>query len=99
MHALEDISKGEGYLFRVDERVVFREIDDRMVLINLESGFYYSFNEVGCFIFNRILKNRGIDAILDEIQVNYKVPQAEARGDLEEFMGTLEKEKIIRAVG
>jgi len=86
-------------LFRVNERVVFREIDDRIVLINLDSGYYYSLNEVGCFIFNQILKNKGIDDILDEIEGHFEVSQGKAREDLEEFMGTLEKEQIIRAAG
>ena len=82
-------------MFKVSDRVVFREIDDKIVMIHLDSGFYYSLNEVGCFIFNQLLKSRDIDDILNEIQSSYEVPKGEAREDIEEFVESLMKEKII----
>ena len=86
-------------MFRVSDRVVYREIDDKIVLINLDSGFYYSLNEVGCFIFNRILKSKEVGDILDEIESSFEVSKGEAREDIEEFVESLKREKIILAAG
>ncbi len=90
--------EGKG-VFRVSARVVYREIDDKIVLINLDSGFYYSLNEVGCFIFNRILKSKEVGDILDEIESSFEVSKGEAREDIEEFVESLKREKIVLAAG
>ncbi|MCX5753130.1 MAG: PqqD family protein [Candidatus Krumholzibacteria bacterium] len=98
-HPLGDsFLEGIGVL-RVSDRVVYREIDDKIVLINLDSGFYYSLNEVGCFIFNRILKSKEVGDILDEIESTFEVSQREAREDLDGFVESLRREKIILANG
>jgi DNA polymerase III delta prime subunit len=81
--------------FKVSDKVVFREIEDKIVLINLDTGFYYSLNELGRFIFNEILKKREIVNIVDEIQDTYEVPEEEAREDLQEFLQSLKAEKIV----
>lgn len=82
-------------MYRVSDKVVFREIDDRIVLINLESGFYYSLNESGCFIFNLLRKNKDLPEVLNELRGKYGVSVETADKDLEQFIEALEKEKII----
>ena len=98
-YALGDLFLGGMSVFRVSDRVVYREIDDKIVLINLDSGFYYSLNEVGCFIFTRLLKSKEVDGILDEIESSFNVSQKEAREDFDGFVESLKKEKIILANG
>jgi len=98
-YALGDLFLEGMSVFKVSDRVVYREIDDKIVLINLDSGFYYSLNEVGCFIFNRILKSKEVDDILDEIESSFEVSQREAREDLDAFVESLKREKIILANG
>jgi DNA-directed RNA polymerase delta subunit len=80
---------------KVSDKVVFREIDDKIVLINLDTGFYYSLNEVGRLIFNEILKSKEVVDIVHEIRNAYEVPEREAREDLQEFLQSLRAEKII----
>ena len=80
---------------KVRDDVIAREIDGEAVLISLDSGFYYSLNKAGCFIFNLILKKGDFDAILEELKSGFEVAEREAREDLEAFIGSLEQEKII----
>lgn len=82
-------------MYRISDKVVFREIDDRIVLINLESGFYYSLNESGCFIFNLLRKNKDLPEVLDELRGKYGVSVETADKDLGQFIEALEREKII----
>ena len=83
------------FMYKVSDKVVFREIDDRIVLINLESGYYYSLNECGRFIFNLLRKNKNMPEVLEAIKSKFKVSLETAKGDLEQFIEELEKEKII----
>jgi hypothetical protein len=82
-------------MLRINDKVVFREVDDKIILINLESGFYYSLNEIGCFIFKRILKNKNPCEILEEIKHSFDVSEEKADQDLGEFLDTLTRENIV----
>ena len=84
---------------RVRDDVIAREVDGEAVVISLDSGFYYSLNRVGCFIFNQILKKGDFDDILEEIENKFEVAETEAREDLEGFIESLEQERIVRVCG
>jgi Coenzyme PQQ synthesis protein D (PqqD) len=84
---------------KVSDDVIAREVDGEAVLISLDSGFYYSLNRVGCFIFNQILKTGDFNNILEEIRGRFEVAESEAREDLEGFIESLEQEKIVRVCG
>ena len=82
-------------MYRVSDKVVFREIDEKIVLINLESGYYYSLNECGRFIFNLLRKNKNMPEVLEEIKIEFSVSSETANMDLEQFIEELERENII----
>ncbi len=82
-------------MYRVSDKVVFREIDEKIVLINLESGYYYSLNECGRFIFNLLRKNKNMPEVLEEIKIKFNVSSETANRDLEQFIEELERENII----
>ena len=86
-------------MIKLSDKVIFREIDGKGVLIDLDSGFYYSMNEVGCLIFNLIQEKRAPDRIREEIEMRFEVTPVEAEKDLEEFLGALEKEGIVISRG
>jgi len=82
-------------LLKLSDKVVFREIDSMIVLINLETGYYYSLNEIGRFIFNRIYRGLNLEAILEGIIIDFQVSEDSAREDLDSFIRTLEEESIL----
>lgn len=82
-------------MYRISDKVVFREIDEKIVLINLESGYYYSLNECGRFIFNLLKKKKNIPDVLEAITKNFKISSEAANRDLELFIEELERENII----
>ncbi|MEN8209753.1 MAG: PqqD family protein [Candidatus Fermentibacteria bacterium] len=81
--------------YKISERIVSREVDDGIVLINLDSGFYYSFNGTACFIFNMLKKDKDTAEVVDELKAEFDISEEEARDDLKKFIGTLEKEEIV----
>jgi hypothetical protein len=93
------VKKLNSCRIKVRDDVIAREVDGEAVLISLDSGFYYSLNKVGCFIFNQILKKGDFDDILGEIESRFEVAEGEAREDLEGFIESLEQEKIVSVCG
>ncbi len=81
--------------YKISDKIIFREVDDGIVLINLDSGFYYSFNGSACFIFNMLNKDKNTVEVVDKLKVEFNVSEEEARNDLKQFIETLEKEEIV----
>lgn len=91
------IESGAGdMMFKINDKIVYKEIDDKMVLINLESGFYYSLNELGRFIFSLMLDKMDSPGIIAEIGNRYDISGSRAEQDLQMFIESLEKENILR---
>lgn len=83
-------------MYSINDKVVFREVGENIVLINLNTGYYYSFNGLGSLIFNSLVKKMDIDQILREIVGNFDIAREGAEKDLKEFLDKLEKEDILK---
>lgn len=83
-------------MYSINRNVVYREVDDRIVLINLDSGYYYSLNEVGRLIFRCIVDKKDIDNIIDKILNEYEITREKARNDIDSFLSELTKENILK---
>ena len=78
--------------------VVFTDLEDgSAVLLDLDSKFYYSLNETGCFMW-QIFEDKQvipIQELLANLVEEYEVTEEDARKDIEEFIGDLAKEGLI----
>ena len=84
--------------YRINDKVVYREVDDGIVLINLESGFYYSFNGSARFIFDLLNRNRDTGEVVEKMMAEFDITDDEARKDMNEFLEALEKEDIVAKI-
>ncbi len=79
--------------------VVFTDLEDgSAVLLDLDSKFYYSLNDTGCFMWKVFEENGAIEAdkLVEELLKEYDVDESQARRDVEEFISGLAKEGLIR---
>lgn len=78
--------------------VVFTDLEDgSAVLLDLDSKFYYSLNETGCFMW-QIFEDRQVTPIqdlLDDVIKEYEVAEEDAQKDIEDFIGDLAKEGLV----
>jgi len=78
--------------------VVFTDLEDgSAVLLDLDSKFYYSLNETGCFMW-KVFEEKGAVAaseVVRELLGEYDVEESQARRDVEEFIGGLAKEGLV----
>ena len=79
--------------------VVFTDLEDgSAVLLDLDSKFYYSLNETGCLMWKVFEKNGSSDTgkLIEALMSEYDVEEAQAVGDVEEFLGSLAKEGLVQ---
>jgi len=71
-------------------------VEDEAVILNMESGHYYTLNEVGRFVWENIDGINALSNILQSILDTYKTGEEEAKEDLLQIVEELLKEKLIR---
>ena len=79
----------------VCEQVTARQIDAEKVILNLDSGHFFTLNEVGAFLWNSIDGHRNLEAIFEGMVGEYDVAEMTAREDLGQIVAELVKEKLI----
>jgi hypothetical protein len=65
---------------RANDSIPNAEIDGELVLINIEKGRYYSLDDIGTTVFNRIRANRRTNAILNRTTQDMTQPFVVLRG-------------------
>lgn len=85
----------ENRVFDKRPDVIERELDGEVVLLDLNTGIYYGMNEVGTGVWGLLDGKRRVGEIVDWVAANYDVERKVAKGDVEELLGDLLKERLI----
>ena len=74
----------------------FQIVADEAILIHLNSGVYYSLNDVGTSFWNMLDGQRTIGECAQAIAAEYSAPPEVVLGDLLELAGELAAEDLAR---
>lgn len=77
------------------EHVVFRKIDDAVVALNLDSGQYYTLNEVGSRMWILLDEQRSQESIVDDIVSEYDVAHENVERDLLNLLEDLKQNDLV----
>lgn len=75
--------------------VVARAVGDEMVLLDLQTGIYYTLNSVGATVWRAIEDAQPVSAILDRVIAEYDVDRATARADVDRILGELVQQSLL----
>jgi hypothetical protein len=90
----------QGDIYCVNEPSVISEvIDGETIVLNFESGHYYSFNPTASEIWQRVSAGDPVAAATERVASRFAVDPASIRGEVEDFVRRLEEEKLIRRAG
>ena len=78
--------------------VIFEQFEDETVVINLDSGHYYTLNAAGAAVWTRINESVALDALVAEQQRAYDGPPEAIAHSIREFISLLIGEQLIRPV-
>lgn len=72
-------------------------ISGEAILINLQTGAYYSLRDTGALVWHALSSHRTRGEILDLLVAHYQPRPAGLEGDLDALLGQLDAEQLVRA--
>jgi hypothetical protein len=78
--------------------VIFERFEDETVVINLDSGHYYTLDTVGAIVWQRITDSNSLGRVVAELQSSFDGEPAEIAQAVRDFVGLLLGEQLIRPV-
>lgn len=81
--------------YRVKPDVVARSIANEMILLDLESGVYFTLNQVGATIWRGLENRDSTETIVAAIVDQYEVDEETAAADLAEYAEALLNEGLL----
>lgn len=82
-------------IFKKNERVPWRKIEEEAILVKVDSGEVIHLNEVATEIWQAIDGKENVSAIISHIHDTFEVKKEEAEKDALEFIRALADKKII----
>lgn len=83
----------------VVERVadqIAAEVDDDLVMVNVETGYYYAVSDVAREIWDAIERPRRISDLIDELTASHEVERAVCEDETLSFLQNLLAERLVR---
>ena len=80
---------------RQSPNATFAIVAEEAILIHLQTGVYYSLNEVGTAFWNLLDGQRTLDDCAAQIAAEYSAPPEEVLSDLVALAGELEAEGLV----
>lgn len=80
---------------KIADNVVWQEIENKTIILNLDNGFYFTLNDTARRIWYYFTQTKAIDFIINAITDEYRVSKTQARQDLDGILQQCLKEKLI----
>lgn len=82
--------------FRIkSSRLIHENFDDEVVIVDLDSGSYYSLNQSGADVWSLVARQAPLGEIIAEIGCRYQASLADIEGGLGEFLAELQREALV----
>lgn len=82
-------------LITVPGTLLFHDVGDEIVLLNVETGDYYGLNKMGSRIWTMVQEGQSIDGIHANLFDEYEVSSQRLEQDIQEFLALLQSKSII----
>ncbi len=77
------------------EHVLFRQLDDEAVLLNLDTGRYYGFDEVGLRMWRALSETDDVEQAKKRLLAEYDVAPARLETDFKSWIAALENHGLL----
>lgn len=75
--------------YSLSKEYVWKEVGDRVVVLHLDSGRYFSLNDSGSFIWRAVMDGLSLGGIVDKLTAAFDVDEASAMKDTEAMIEML----------
>lgn len=81
-----------------NKEIIQSKIGDEVVMLDMESGFYFGLNSVASVIWKMMEQEISFDLMVDQLMENFSVERSLCESDTKELIDQLLEKKIIREV-
>ena len=78
--------------------IIHETIDNEVVVVNLEKGYYYSLRDTAAVIWTRVLAGVSVETIIQKLSKQHGIEEAQIEASVNDFIHGLIKENIISPV-
>ncbi len=83
-------------MYSVDKKRIFwKKVDAELVILDIETGVYYTLNEVGARIWELALESRSIKEIVEDLLVHFDASEDVIHKDAQKVLRDLVRENIL----
>ena len=75
--------------------VVARAVGDETMLLDLETGTYFTLNPVGTLVWRGLERAESVDQIVERIVSEYDAPAAQVKSDVAQLLGDLTRRGLV----
>lgn len=76
--------------------IVFEVFDGEVVIVNLDSGKYYSIKNIGAYVWNGLIAYNSPQQITKALQENYHNGSPDIQSDIDQFLKQLIEEGLLK---
>lgn len=80
---------------KISENVLFQEIDNEYVLLNMRTELYFGLNDIGAKVWQIISQEGTTDTLIEKIMADYEVSADTLKADISELLNELSNEQLI----
>jgi len=80
---------------RINDDVVFRDLQGELVLLNLKTGVYFGLDPVGSRIWQLIQEHQFLHKVLHAVVEEYEVTESRCQQDLLRFVAALRANGLV----
>jgi hypothetical protein len=84
-----------GRTFIPNPEVVFKRLEDRMVLVHLTTNQIFELNHTGARVWELLLDGISGDALVDHLTAEFEVDASALRTEIEALLSDLREEDLI----
>lgn len=83
-------------IFQTSDDLAWRDVNNEMVVLDIHSGKYITFNNIGREIWLKVTEEKKIAEIVGDIVKDYNIDWGKASEDVKEFIGGLVQKKVLK---
>lgn len=84
--------------FIQNKAIVQSQIGEEVVMLDMESGFYFGLNSVASVIWGLLVEGIGFETLIDQLMAQFDVERSVCEADTRELLDQMLEKNIIRKV-
>lgn len=80
----------------IADDVVFRQVGEEIVFLNLETGFYYGLDAIGFRMWELLMEKKSLDPVIETLKQEYEVAPEILRRDLLHLLEELHTKGLLK---